>query len=336
MFCKKPLGANEVVEAFPIGRRLAFDAAKGRLWVVCRKCRRWNLTPLEERWEAIEECERIFRGTRARVSTENIGIARHREGLELVRIGKPRRPEFAAWRYGDQMGERRRRNIVNTAIGLGGGAIMVPAILTAPPLVVAPIAWVTGIPFFAWAYRRPVVRVRMGRESGGADSVRPEDILKFRLLDILSTALVSHADEPGFAVQIWRGRLKAWFVGEDARRVAAAVVPQLNGAGGPRRVVRDAVGRIESSGHPGRFLFDVARETPRRLAGVETVRSMPKPTRLALEMALHEEQERRALEGELWVLEQAWREAEEIAAISDGLLLPAGTDAFFKRHGQDG
>ena len=31
-------------------------------------------------------------------------------------------------------------------------------------------------------------------------------------------------------------------------------------------------------------------------------------------------------EGELWRLEQAWREAEEIAAISDDLLLPEGCD----------
>ena len=53
-------------------------------------------------------------------------------------------------------------------------------------------------------------------------------------------------------------------------------------------------------------------------------------------MSLHEEQERRALEGELWMLEQAWKEAEEIAAISDNLLLPAGTDAFFDRYGEDG
>ena len=52
-------------------------------------------------------------------------------------------------------------------------------------------------------------------------------------------------------------------------------------------------------------------------------------------MALHEERERRALEGELWVLEQAWKEAEEIAAISDSLLLPAGTDEFFERHGRE-
>ena len=87
LFCNNDLGHNEAVEHFPVGRRLAFDAAKGRLWVVCRKCERWNLTPLEERWEAIEECERAFRGTKLRVSTDEIGLAKLREGLELVRIG---------------------------------------------------------------------------------------------------------------------------------------------------------------------------------------------------------------------------------------------------------
>src|ERR1700680_1381085 len=100
LFCHTHLGANEAVEHFPVGRRLAFDAAKGRLWVVCRSCGRWNLTPVEERWEAIEECERAFRDTSVRVSTANIGLARLPERLELVRIGEPLLPEFAAWRYG--------------------------------------------------------------------------------------------------------------------------------------------------------------------------------------------------------------------------------------------
>src|SRR5450759_3657777 len=124
LFCHTGLGANEAVEHFPIGRRLAFDAAKGRLWVVCRKCERWNLTPIEERWEAIEECERSYRATKLRVSTDQIGLARLSEGLELVRIGKPQRPEFAAWRYGDQFGRRRRRNIIRMgAVAVGTATI---------------------------------------------------------------------------------------------------------------------------------------------------------------------------------------------------------------------
>jgi len=101
-----------------VGRRLTFDPEKGRLWVVCRKCERWNLTPLEERWEAFEECERLFRAARMRMSTDHIGLARLSEGLVLVRVGTPLRPEFAAWRYGDQFGRRRRRAILLTGGGI--------------------------------------------------------------------------------------------------------------------------------------------------------------------------------------------------------------------------
>src|SRR5919199_325776 len=93
IFCHAHLGLNEIIEGFPVGTRLAFDPAKGRLWVVCRVCERWNLSPLEERWEGIEQCEGRYRGTRLRVSTDNVGLCRLPEGLELVRIGDPLRPE---------------------------------------------------------------------------------------------------------------------------------------------------------------------------------------------------------------------------------------------------
>lgn len=46
---------------------------------------------------------------------------------------------------------------------------------------------------------------------------------------------------------------------------------------------------------------------------------LPDVDRLALEMAANEDAERSALEGELAQLREAWREAEEIAAIADRL-----------------
>src|SRR5688572_10191764 len=94
LFCASRLGSNDVVERFPVGRRVAFDAIKGRLWAVCLSCTQWNLAPLEERWEAVESCEQMFRSTRLRTSTDNVGLARHRSGLELVRVGRPLRPEL--------------------------------------------------------------------------------------------------------------------------------------------------------------------------------------------------------------------------------------------------
>ena len=59
------------------------------------------------RWEALEACEKIFHGTRVRVSADNVGLARHPDGLELVWIGEPLRQEFAAWTSSAVVGNAR-------------------------------------------------------------------------------------------------------------------------------------------------------------------------------------------------------------------------------------
>ena len=333
LFCTRPLGSNRIIEHFPVGRRLAFDGEKGRLWVVCRKCLRWNLTPIEERWEAIEECERIFRATPVRVSSENIGVARHPEGLDLVRIGRARRREFAAWRYMQRFRRRMFRTHGALAAYYAGVFALNKGFLVLPAGVVP----VGGAVFLTWFMMRTVARVPVGGGSGEAGTKDRSDIIRFRFKDDWSIRLLPDAGEPGFGVEVHKLTRKAWFEGEDARRIAAAVIPAFNPAGGTRDKVEDAVAEIESSGHPSRFITDTANRGYRGLRFRRGhIRSFPQTTKLALEMALHEEQERRALEGELWILEQAWKEAEEIAAISDNLLLPAGTDAFFERHGREG
>ena len=105
--CQRDLGRNTLIEALPVGRRIAFDEATGRLWVVCPACARWNLVPFESRWEAIEAGETLYRSTSQRMSTGEIGLAKTSEGTELVRVGTPLRPEMAAWRYGAQLVQRR-------------------------------------------------------------------------------------------------------------------------------------------------------------------------------------------------------------------------------------
>ena len=122
LYCHGHLGRNEMLPRFEVGRRLAFDSNRGRLWVVCTHCARWNLTAFEERWDAIDECERQFRRTRIRVSTENIGLAELRSGVTLIRIGKPLWPEFAAWRYSRRFSKRRVKT------GLAAGTIIASAL----------------------------------------------------------------------------------------------------------------------------------------------------------------------------------------------------------------
>ncbi len=325
MFCSRDLGSNQVLETFPVGRRLAFDADRGRLWVVCRRCERWNLSPLEERWEAVEACERMYRGTRIRASTENIGIARHREGLEVVRIGAPLRDEFAAWRYGDQFGRRRKKAIlygVGGAVAIGGLALGGLATGAVSGAVVAQ----SGNFVNMWTNGRTLIKLR-------TDDGR---VMKLKNPDLLGTRLRTDG-AGGYRLGVRKGKATEWFEGSEAERHAAVIVPKMNRSGGKARTVQDAVGEIEQIGHPDDFLADVVTgERFRDKKGVPGyVNKMPAHTKLALEMALHEEQERRALEGELWLLERAWEKAEEIAAISDDLLLPEDVETFVSEHSRE-
>ena len=326
MFCNRPLGANEVVEHFPVGRRLAFDAERGRLWVVCRKCERWNLSPLEERWEAVEMCERLFEDTRIRVSTENVGLAKHPEGLELVRIGRPMRPEFAAWRYGDQFGRRRKRAII---YGIGGSVVIGGVILGgAIAGVGGGLLWQSGNFYNMWANGRTLAKLR-------TDDGR---IIKLNNPDLLGTRLRPARDGNGFSLEVRKKKKKERFEGAEAERLIGQIIPRMNRRGGKKEAVQTAVSEIEYHGHPDDFLSNVVTgdrfKDKKGVAGY--VNKMPRPTKLALEMALHEEQERRALEGELWRLERAWEEAEEIAAIADNLLLPTETGDFIEKHREKG
>ena len=130
IFCSAALGSNESIERFPVGRSLAFDAAKGRLWAVCPKCARWNLAPLEERWEAIEDAERLFHDTRLRVQRENIGLAKLRDGTRLIRVGQALQGELAAWRYGAQLATRHRRAMAYGGVAAAAGIAVVAAGVT--------------------------------------------------------------------------------------------------------------------------------------------------------------------------------------------------------------
>lgn len=330
LFCNHHLGTNQVLEVFPVGRRLAFDPKKGRLWVVCRRCERWNLSPFDERWEAIEACERRFRDARKRVSSDNTGLAKLDEGLELVRIGEPLRPEFAAWRYGDQFGRRRRR-----AILAGAGIVAVAAGIMAGGAAVGILgggSW--GIFNLAsnavQLYRRRRIVARVPTGDGQRLMVRGSHLDRMALLpDARSTV--------GWILHLAHAQGVAVLTDHHATRAAALVMPAVNRAGASRSNVQRAVKEIESLRDPAEFLKTIAASPGQSRRYRSYYRSsyrpprsglnrLPLSTRLAVEMAVNEEHERIALEGELALLELAWKEAEEIAAIADSLTIPADVE----------
>jgi hypothetical protein len=341
IFCNQPLGSNETFETFPVGKRLAFDPARGRLWVVCAACERWNLTPLDERWETIEHAEKLYTDTRRRVSTDNIGLAKLREGTTLVRIGEPMRPEFAAWRYGDQFGRRRTRAMLVA----GGGVAAVAAVV-----VGGSVAGV-GVGSFGYLFSQVADRVIHGNPETVVAKIRTEShgLVHVRRRH-LGESTITPADDGGLALRLRFKNGQGMFTGEEAARIASIIVPKINRFGGKRADVASAVDLIEDAGNSERYLQQLSRvsgtamrtyavrDVPwyRRSSRNERYRkyglfALPVPSRLALEMALHEEAERRAMEGELAELEQAWRDAEEVAAIADNMFVPESVDAAFER-----
>lgn len=335
LFCNSSLGANEVVESFPVGRRLAFDQRLGRLWVVCRKCAKWNLTPLEERWEAIETCERLYRDTRKRVSTDQIGLARISEGLELVRIGAPKRPEFAAWRYGDVFTRRKKRatTAANVSGVLGAGATFANLSQSVLGMTLGIVGWsllslgfASNLYWIAHMRRRNRTILGVGRDAHGqAWTLRGKDAHTLRLVP------AEGAD--GWAIDamvVLSGRTRRMvFEGADAKKLATKTVPFLTHMGGSKEEVDAAVALVEEKGDADAILRSLAARPTQWRSGtiIRTFGHHGAYSLLAVEMSLNEESERRALEGELALLEDAWKEAEEIAAISDKLALPTGVEA---------
>ncbi len=111
-----------------------------------------------------------------------------------------------------------------------------------------------------------------------------------------------------------------------ARNALATILPHTNQAGGGKRAVKDALEVLgDAPGVP--YLLHLAANTtswrqPKDKRGEIMLGLLPSSLRLALEMSLHENDERRAMEGELKELEQRWRDADAIAKIADEMFLP--------------
>jgi hypothetical protein len=338
LYCHAELGANEVVEHFAVGRRLAFDRANGRLWVICARCKRWNLSPVEERWEAIEECERLFEGTRLRMSTDNIGLARVAEGTELVRVGAAMRPELAAWRFGEQLAARRRQYrwlVAGTVVAVGG-------------LYAGAAAAGIGVGAFQGVWRllehgyERATRIALPTPAT-VEPVKPKDASPRALVESrkpgagIARVETKHAkggqvvwdvEHTGLLVRVpIVGRERASYHDADVAHVLPKLLAKVNRTGGRRNDEQLAVQMLERVADRGspelpraileQYASAMLRDEPK--SKYKTLGMLSRPTALALEMALQEQRERELLAGELLDLEAAWREAEDLARIADTL-----------------
>lgn len=321
IFCSAALGANDVLEHFPVGRSVAFDAARGRLWAVCPRCARWNLSPLEDRWEAIEDGERLFHDSRIRAQSENVGLARLADGTRLIRVGKALPGELVVWRYGQGLIRRRQRLLatVGAAALVGGGGMLAGLGIGLGLLGMAALA---GGGYVASSFvedlrdrardHRVIHRVRPGESvDGRTATVQSRHLVGARLVQRQpgEVAVMLPAVAP-------RGEPLV-VAGAPGRRLLSRAMVHVNAQGARRDWLHTAVGQIAARGTAEEFLHHAAAGGKLLLPFGD--RSIAPADRLALEIAVHEETERRALQGELAGLEEMWRQAEEIARLADAL-----------------
>jgi hypothetical protein len=365
LFCHVDLGANHFLPTFPVGRRLAFDPKKGRLWVICTRCGRWNLTPLEERWEAIDECERLFRGTRLRMSTDNVGLARFRGDFELVRIGPALLPEIASWRYGTRLARLQAEREEPRGLLVRGTRLVARA--TAGALV--------GYAHSVGLSDDAVLRMRTFRRGRGvllraADAYNRPIVVRYSHLG--AAELVRPEQDAPWQLTVQHDSGIATLAESRALRVAGKMLATLNFGVASGSEVQHAIAKLDDAGDPESYFARVASLAMRtswgrfpdapqhgeaqphgsfseRLALQLANRSfwgrggtgseeqtplyrLPAVDRLALEMAANEDIERRALAGELEALHAAWRDAEEIAAIADELFSDGVLEEFKRQY----
>ena len=304
-FCNANFDGDGGPSGLGVGRRLAFDEWKARLWVVCPKCARWNLTPLDDRLERIEAVARVAAQARLLGSTDQVALLRW-ERYDFIRVGKPPRVELAGWRYGERLAARNRER----------AKVVVPLTLAAVGLgVAANVALGGSFGFLAWNLGRSVDGIYVWMI--GTRAVRLVEppvcdhcgtVLQLKTRHVQHARVVPDAHHDlGVLVSCPScHREAALLTGPDASAILRQGLAYLNLRRAGRRKAEDAARVVDQAGGADQLIRNVAR---REL----TLRSLRPEGRLALEMAVDERDE--VLE-----LERQWRDAEEIAEIADGTL----------------
>src|SRR5688572_30242849 len=319
VFCNSSLGTNESIEHFQTGRRVAYDAKRGRLWAICSACQRWNLAPIEDRWEALDELARITRDHGRLLSqTQNIALIRAPD-IDIVQVGKAPLVEEAWWRYGRELRRRRKTHqlvnigqwVAQGALVFGAGFVGMYAYLIGGSPLNHAVRWAR---FGSTAWRGSQTCVSCGGILEEISFRRARHLMVINSPSGSGLGLSCERcgygnDEYGFT-----------FSNEDGQRLLRRVLAFYNYSGARDDVIQDATWRIDRAGSPAALLRQLGEQRYRIKQGKEK-----RELAIALEISINEESERELLELELKELEARWREEEELAAIIDGELtrLPA-------------
>lgn len=312
LFCGSEFPRSALFDRVPPGNRLAYDPARGRIWSICGRCRRWNLIPLEERLDALDTLERVVTDrAMLRAATDNVALY-DVDDLAILRIGRAPVVERAAWRYGRELlarglsyGRRRTRLAAFTA-----GAVAF-----------------AGETIGAWKLDRDwgpsgtadILRwQRFGSVAWRGRTACPFCASVLHTLHFDSSWwLYPRIDDGRLIVGVPCTRCDPWtpekvfdLTGEDAHLVLRRVLAYQQ-VGIPRdREVHEAASIVQRAGSADRLLQELS-------TGRSSLWRLGRERRIALQIALDHVAEKRMLELRLEGIEAEWRVEEDLARIVD-------------------
>jgi hypothetical protein len=319
--CARAFPTGSGLEWLPIGRKVAFDPLRGRLWVICQWCGHWSLVPMERRWEAVEELERLAR-TRATVlgATDQVSLL-DLGAVEAVRVGRATGREEAWWRYGRELRGRRLRYNAVTRTGGTAAAIVVGTAVAGFSLLLPEVA------LLKWRSIRAVPGQASQSGAAAAESferwfrygrVAWQGAVPCQACGHVLTALPFSARgtallQPDRSVQVRCDRCRSadgWHViaAGDGEQMLRRLLAYENIVGADDRQLDAAVQLIRS----GQV----------RPPGAVSLRRAPRELLVGLELLLAEQREARLLGWEIADLQARWEIAEELARIIDRELTP--------------
>lgn len=317
LFCSVPFRPNHVLTHLPAGRYVAYDPERHRLWVVCRRCGRWCLVPLELRWEAIHELESLR--DQSHVDASTVGMARFvLKDLRVLRLGQASRRDEAWWRYGRDFRVRRYVRGPLFFAGMVAAASAAAVVAGGNAALVVPVGYATAVAVPLLARLARFLTFRGGFWAGELRCSKcgtRRASVGFWEFERVELALGRRGKAavrlPCKSCDKWTLKLE-W---PESGHLLQRGLAQYHFFGGSKALLEHAVGLIEEAGTTYGYLRQLAtrQERMRYFSAVEL---------LALEMAIAEETEAQAGADTLEAQRGTWSEETELASIIDDELTP--------------
>jgi len=334
LFCHRPFDQGWRFGGLPPAWRLAFDSGRDRIWVICDACFRWNLWPPEEQGGAISALERMV-GDRGRVlaRTDNVTLLAIGDMI-ILRVGDAGLGERSYWRYGRDALAREQdylsRGAKLSAYAYGALAAVAESVGLGDKNF--KVRFEEGFTAHVLRWRRFGWAAWFGRlrcPSCGSFLRAARFDLSWWFYPMLDDGGALALGVPCPRCDPWTPEKVYHLQGYEAESVLRRVLAYQNITGAVEGTLEAAVREVEEKGTPEAFLESIARDSP-------FLRELTFPQAVALEIALNEGLERRALEREARALEFMWRREEELARIMDEELNPRGLRSRWRARAKDG